>query len=175
MDRGEPAILVVMGVSGAGKTTVGGALARALGWRFLDGDALHSPASIDKMRRGIPLTEADRDPWLERLRQATASYLAAGERAVIACSALKRTHRSRLRVGPGVRFVYLKGGPPLLRERLRHRRGHYMKAPLLESQLATLEEPRDALTLDADLPVDVLVRRVIRAYGLKGERTEAGD
>lgn len=166
MEQSRPAIIIVMGVAGAGKSTVGVRLAVTLGWSFLDGDALHPAGNIAKMRQGKPLTDADRAPWLESVRRRIDAYLADDERAVIACSALRRDYRRRLRVGPAVRFVYLKGTVPVLRERLEQRRDHYMSAALLSSQLAVLEEPQDALVLDARLPVDQLVRCIIETFGL---------
>lgn len=164
------AVIILMGVAGAGKTTVGVRLAAALGWSFLDGDALHPSSNVDKMRRGIALTDADRAPWLERLRGAIEHYLAMGEPAVIACSALRRSYRARLRVDPRVRFVYLRGAEPLLRARLAARRGHYAGEALLASQLAALEEPRAALVLDAGLPVDALVERIVQRWHLAAKR-----
>jgi gluconokinase len=142
-------IIILMGVSGAGKTTVGQLLAAELGWDFADADNYHSAANIEKMRTGIPLDDTDRTPWLETLRQMIANAIDAGKNIVLACSALKRSYRDLLRVGPEVRFVYLKVLPPLLHERLRERRGHYMTEQMLASQLATLEEPQHALVIDA--------------------------
>jgi gluconokinase len=151
--RGRPAdrailVIVLMGVSGSGKTTVGHLLASQLGWRFADADDYHPAANIGKMRNGIPLTDADRAPWLEGLRSLIANWLAAGNNAVLACSALKQAYREILRVSPDVRFVYLKGTPQLLNERLHARLGHFMTQRMLESQLAALEEPHDALVVD---------------------------
>jgi gluconokinase len=138
-----------MGVSGAGKTTVGQLLAAELGWDFADADDYHSTINIEKMREGIPLTDADRAPWLETLREMLAGEIKAGESIVLACSALKRSYRDFLRVQPDARFVYLKVPPPVLQERLHARRGHYMTEQMLASQLATLEEPESALVIDA--------------------------
>lgn len=165
-DRRKP-VIVLMGVTGAGKTTVGQRLADALGWPFLEGDELHPPGNIDKMRRGIPLTDADRAPWLERLRARIERYLAHDQPAVVASSALREAYRERLRADPGaVRFVYLKGDPALLRHRLETRPGHFMKPPLLGTQLALLEEPADALVIDAALPVEEIVPRIRAAFGV---------
>lgn len=162
-----PAVIVVMGSAGAGKTTVGERLAAALGWDFLEGDALHPPANVDKMRRGIPLDDADRAPWLDRLRGCIERYLREQRRAVVACSALKRAYRERLRVDRArVRFVYLKGDYALLAERLRRRRGHFMKERMLAGQLAQLEEPASALVFDAARPVDDLVAQIRAALAL---------
>src|SRR5712691_1968377 len=149
-----------MGVSGAGKTTVGTMLASQLGWEFADADDYHPAANVEKMRTGIPLPDADRAPWLESLRSLIAAWMTAGKSAVLACSALKQAYRDRLMVGESVRVVYLKADRELLRERLLLRRGHYMKEGMLESQIETLEEPADAIVLDARLSVEDIVREV---------------
>ena len=142
-------VIVMMGVSGSGKTTVGQLLAEALHAEFIEGDAYHPPENIDKMRRGIALDDADRWPWLEILSAEIDRWLAAGRTVVLACSALKQRYRDILAKGrPGVRFVHLEGDKGLLRLRLDRRRGHYMPASLLDSQFATLEAPADAVTVD---------------------------
>ena len=137
----EPLAVVVMGVSGAGKTTLGRALATALGAEFIDGDDLHSEAARAKMAAGVPLTDEDRWPWLDRVGAA----LAGEERRVVACSALKRAYRDRIRAsaGAGLRFVYLVADAQAMRRRVAARPGHYMPASLIDSQFATLEPPRD--------------------------------
>ena len=134
-------IVVVFGVSGAGKTTIGKLLAEELGWRFLEADDFHSRANIEKMRSGSPLADEDRWPWLERLREQITRSLAAKENAVLACSALKRAYLERLRVSDDVKFVFLRGDYGLIENQLRHRRGHFMNPALLQSQFADLEEP----------------------------------
>jgi gluconokinase len=159
-------VIVVMGVSGAGKTTVGSRLAAALGWPFHEGDALHAPAAVAKMRRGVPLEDADRDPWLARLRALLDGLLAAGHDAVVTCSALTRAHRERLGLDrPGIVLVHLHGTETLLRARLRRRTGHFVRDELLASQLALLEPPGDALSLDVAAPPDALVARIRAAIG----------
>ena len=151
-------IVLLMGGSGAGKTTVGSALALELGWEYADADDYHPVANVEKMRNGIPLTDADREPWLDSLRSLIVAWMAAGKSAVLACSALKEAYRDRLMVGASVRVVYLKADRELLRERLLLRRGHYMKEGMLESQIESLEEPADAIVLNARLSVEEIVR-----------------
>jgi gluconokinase len=143
-------VILLMGVSGSGKTTVGQLLASQLGWQFADADDYHSAANVEKMRTGIPLTNADRGPWLATLRSMCAQWIAAGKNAVLACSALKRAYREELRVSPEVKFVYLKGSPQLLYERLHARSGHFMTEKMLGSQLEALEEPEDAIVVDVE-------------------------
>jgi len=158
--------VVVMGVSGSGKTTVGAALADALGLRFVDGDALHPAANVAKMAAGIPLDDADRAPWLD----AVGAVLADGP-VVVACSALKRAYRDRLRAAaPGLQLVFLDGDRALLASRMAARPGHFMPASLLDSQLATLERPEPdehALTADIARPAEEIVT------GLAGRMTGA--
>lgn len=142
-------VIIVMGVSGVGKTTIGKALAGELGWRFLEGDDLHPAASVAKMASGVPLTDEDRAPWLEQLRGLIAQALAREEDVVLACSALRRSYRQLLTVDPSrVRWVYLTAPAEVIADRLRARRGHFMPVSLLESQLQTLEAPDDALVVD---------------------------
>ncbi len=141
---------MLMGVSGAGKTTVGRLLASDLGWDFADADDYHPPANVEKMRSGTPLTDADRTPWLETLRTLIAGRIAAGKNTVLACSALKREYRQLLQVAPEVKVAYLKGTAETFRQRLRTRVGHFMTEQMLDSPLEALEEPEDAVVVDGD-------------------------
>ena len=142
-------VVVLMGVSGSGKTTIGRMLAGALNWRFYEGDDLHPQSNREKMSRGIPLTDSDRLPWLTSIRRLIERCLAGRVSAVIACSALKESYRQMLVVDPAkMKIVYLKGTPELLAQRIANRKGHFMPPALLPSQLDTLEEPRDAITVD---------------------------
>jgi carbohydrate kinase (thermoresistant glucokinase family) len=139
----DPLVLVVMGVSGCGKTTVAELLSQRLGWAFLEGDSLHPAANVEKMSAGQPLTDEDRWPWLERIADWIDSRLDAGESGVVTCSALKRSYRDLLsRRGSGVCFVFLSGERETLEERMKARTGHFMPTSMLDSQLATLEEPQ---------------------------------
>jgi len=166
-----PAALVVMGVSGSGKSTIAQGLAEALGWDFIDGDDLHPPANIAKMSAGIPLEDADRWPWLEAIAVWLRRELDAGRSGVVACSALRRVYRERLRAaGPGVRFVYLDVAHEELARRMRGRR-HFMPPALLGSQLATLEEPASdepALRVAANGTVEATLAAVLRGLQQQG-------
>jgi gluconokinase len=159
-------IIVVMGVSGSGKTTVGSLLASDLGWCFADADDYHSAENVEKMRMGIPLTDADRGPWLERLRARIVEWLKSGSNGVLACSALRQVYRDRLRVNKRVHFVFLRGARNLLSTRLLQRHDHYMKQSMLDSQLTTLEEPVDAVTVDAGLAPEKIVQQIRESLAL---------
>ena len=135
-------VVIISGVSGAGKTTIGQLLADELGWRFYEADDFHSLANIDKMRQGIPLTDKDRWPWLETLRELIKRCAAADGNAVLACSALKEAYRRRLRVNADAKLVFLRGDYELIANQLRQRHGHFMNPALLQSQFADLEEPK---------------------------------
>jgi carbohydrate kinase (thermoresistant glucokinase family) len=159
----KPLVLVLMGVSGCGKSTTGARLSKLLGWPFRDADSFHPPANIDKMSKGLPLTDDDRQPWLAAIAQWIDERLAAGECGIVSCSALKRTYR-RIIVGEraGVRLVYLKGNMDLIGDRLSRRRNHFMPAALLRSQFDALEEPQgDERALS--VPVSLSPRRVVEA------------
>lgn len=159
-------ILVMMGVCGCGKSTVGEAVAAALGWPFLDADDFHPASNVAKMAAGTPLTDDDRWPWLDRVADELRARLARGEHAVLACSALKQAYRDRLGAAGDVRFVHLAGDYATIAARLASRRHRYMPATLLDSQFAALEPPDDALVVDVAQPVDRQVDRVLSAYGL---------
>src|SRR5687767_14336865 len=135
-------VIILMGVTASGKTTVGRMLAVELAYRFYDADDFHPRANIDKMRRGIALDDADRRPWLKALSDLVRRCLAGHTDAVLACSALKQSYRRSLLIDPQVRLVYLKADHGLIRQRLRQRQGHFMNPDLLASQFATLEEPQ---------------------------------
>ncbi|HKV10898.1 MAG TPA: gluconokinase [Thermoanaerobaculia bacterium] len=160
-------IAVVMGVSGVGKTTIGKRLAAELGWTFYEGDDFHPAANVDKMSRGIPLTDEDRAPWLAALREVIDGCVRRGENAILACSALKSAYRETLRGDhPEVVFVHLRADPRVIAERLEHRTGHYMKRGLLESQLATLEEPGEAVAVDASGAPGEIVEEIRKRLGV---------
>ena len=163
-------IVVLMGVAGSGKTTVGSLLARRLGWRFIEADDYHSPSEIEHMLAGVPLSDDERQPWLVKLRGVLAECVARKESAVLACSALKESYRRQLTVDANaVRFVYLKGDPAVIRDRLRRRVGHFAKESLLASQYAALEEPDDALTIAIDGTPEQLAQRIRDGLGLTSE------
>ena len=135
-------VIIICGVTGAGKTTIGQLLAQELEWEFYDADDFHSAANISKLKVGVPLTDEDRQPWLDKLREFIAECLLAGKNAVLACSALKKAYRGRLRVSEGVKFVFLRGNRKRIVDQLRRRRGHFMNPALLSSQFEDLEEPQ---------------------------------
>jgi gluconokinase len=163
--RANPSIVLVMGVSGSGKTTVGALLAGRLGWPYAEADAFHPRANIEKMAAGHPLTDADRVPWLRAIGAWIDDRLATGAHGVVTCSALKRSYRDMLR-RPGVCMVYLRGSRELIAARLTARHGHFFQPALLDSQLAALEEPapdEDALVVDIDATPAGVVDRIIGA------------
>ncbi len=164
--------IVVMGVSGCGKSTTGEALAAHLGWPFVEGDSFHPEANVAKMRAGIPLDDDDRAPWLRALAAEIGRNEALGQSSVIGCSSLKRAYRDILREGaPRVRFLHVHGARALLESRLSHREGHFFPAKLLDSQLATLEPlaaDEDGVVVDMALSVEDQVRQALRQMGLEG-------
>jgi gluconokinase len=162
-------IVILFGVSGAGKTTIGKLLGEELGWKFYEADDFHPRSNIEKMRSGHPLTDEDRWPWLKLLREQITRSLVAKENAVLACSALKRAYRERLRVSDDVKFVCLRGDYALIENQLRQRSGHFMNPALLQSQFADLEEPQpdeDVLTIDLGRAPQELVEEIKAKLGL---------
>jgi len=158
-----------MGVSGSGKTTIGKLLADSLNWEFSDADAFHSPENVEKMRRGIPLSEADRVPWLQDLQTAVKHWLLENKNVVLACSALKDSYRQYLILdidSDRLKLIYLKGSYELIQQRLQERRNHYMTEKLLDSQFDTLEEPLNALFIDVAQPPQVIVQNIRSAWGI---------
>jgi gluconokinase len=154
--------IIVMGVSGSGKTSVGKSLAEQLGWDFYDADDFHPPENIAKMASGIALNDSDRAPWLASLHDLISSTLKAGRRGVLACSALKERYRQQLLdSNPDVQIVYLKGTYDLIWSRMSKRSDHYMKPQMLQSQFETLEEPDHALTVSASKPVTEIVQELV--------------
>ena len=160
-------IVIVMGVVGAGKTTVGKLLASQLGWEFADADDFHPESNVEKIRHGIALTDEDREPWLDRLQEAIVRWIAGGKSVVLACSALKRAYRAKLCVSPQVRFVYLKGSFALIADRLRSRHGHFAGESILASQLAELEEPEQAITVEIRDAPEQMVAEIRRALAME--------
>ncbi len=154
-------IIIVMGVSGSGKTTIGKLLADSLKWEFSDADVFHSPENVEKMQRGIPLSEADRIPWLQDLQTAIKHWLQENKNVVLACSALKDSYRQFLLLDSVcIKLVYLKGSYELIQTRLQERSNHYMNEKLLGSQFNTLEEPLDTLCIDVAQPPQIIVQNI---------------
>jgi len=160
-------IVIVMGVTGSGKTSVGSLLAQRLGWQFADADDFHPPTNIEKISQGVALDDLDRRPWLAAMREAILRWNGGGKNVVLACSALKRSYRDQLRAGP-VQFVYLKGDSELIRERLRKRHGHFASETILKSQFQDLEEPQEAITVEIGKEPSVIVSQIVEK--LKVER-----
>ncbi len=161
-------IVLLMGVSGVGKTTVGKGLASHLSWPFHDADDLHSPGNVERMRSGRPLDDEARMPWLRAVRDLIRALAQRGENAVVACSALKASYRAMLLDGaPDVRIVHLTAPVEVLRKRVGDRAGHFMPAALIESQVSVLEPPADALTIDATQPVADVVQQIVDGLNLR--------
>jgi gluconokinase len=159
-------IVLIMGVAGSGKTTIGTLLAESLVWEFQDADDFHSPANIEKMRLGIPLDDADRIPWLQDIRIAIAQWLQENRNVVLACSALKASYRQFL-VGDSsdIKIVYLKGSDKIIQKRLQERQNHFMGEKLLNSQFNTIEEPNNAIYIDISQPPEEIVNFLKTIFG----------
>ena len=159
-------VVIIMGTTGAGKTTMGTMLAAQLNWQFADADGFHPPANIEKMSHGIPLNDADRAPWLAAMRKAILEWIAVGKNVILACSALKRAYREELRPSLEVKIVYLKGNYALFAERIRQRHGHFAGEGILAGQFADLEEPDDAITIDAAKSPEEIVAGIRKQLGI---------
>ncbi len=166
----EGTVLILMGPMGCGKTAIGKLLSRKLGWPFYDGDDFHPKTNVDKMRKGISLTDVDRKPWLERLHDKIKHWHRHKESVVLACSALKQTYRDMLGIDQEhVKIIYLKGSYELLRRRVEQREHPYMNTNLLKNQLNTLEEPSDGLWVDISPVPEKIVSSIIESLGLAQE------
>lgn len=159
-------IIVLMGVTGSGKTTIGRLLSEELGWRYYDADDFHPRANVEKMQNGVPLNDCDRLPWLETLRNLIRQCLERDENAVLACSALKESYRKYLLVNKKVNLIYLKGSYALIQKRLSARHGHFMNPKLLDSQFETLEVPSHAVQIDVSSSPDEIVKTIRNHLGL---------
>ena len=159
-------VIVLMGVTGSGKTTIGRRLAAELGWKYFDADDFHPCANVEKMRTGIPLDDVDRIPWLETLRDLIRNCLEQGENSVLACSALKQSYREYLLIDERVKLIYLKGEYELIEKRLSERQGHFMNPKLLKSQFAALEEPEPDVQVDISLSPGEITQAIRNRLGL---------
>jgi gluconokinase len=169
--QASPVVIIVMGVAGSGKTAIGKLLSQRLHFQFADADDFHSPANVEKMQSGKPLTDEDRAPWLAHLSDLIEEWINTDRHTVLACSALKQSYRNILQQhktkSNAIQFVYLKGSYDLFLNRLQSRAGHYMKADMLKSQFETLEEPDSAISIDASLSVEEVVAKTIAAVSNK--------
>ena len=161
-------VVIILGVTGSGKTTIGKMLAAPLAWEFVDADSFHPPANVEKMSMDIPLDDADRLPWLHVIHSAMVQWITERKNMVLACSLLKRSYREMLPMGPDVKLVYLKGDLDLIQQRVRLRPGHFAKEGLLASQFALLEEPKEneAISLDINHSAEELVAELRGRLGL---------
>ncbi|WP_066425370.1 gluconokinase [Anabaena sp. 4-3] len=159
-------IILIMGVSGAGKTTIAKLLADSLHWEFQDADNFHTPENIEKMSQGIPLKDSDRIPWLEEIGKAIAQWLRENKNVVLACSALKASYRQYLVLDNNVKIVYLRGSYDTIQKRLQQRQNHFMTEKLLKSQFDTLEEPDNAICVDISQPPEVIVKTIKTTLGI---------
>ncbi len=155
-------VLIIMGVSGSGKTTVGKILSNKLGWIYFEGDEYHPKENVEKMSAGIPLNDDDRKPWLLKLRSIIEDALSHEKNIVLTCSALKKSYREILKVNDDVKFVYLKGSYDLIELRMLQRKNHFMKPGMLKSQFETLEEPEDAITISIDSELNVIIESIVK-------------
>ena len=163
----HPTVIILMGVSGSGKSAVGSELARRLGWQFFDGDDFHPEYNIQKMAKGTPLTDEDRKPWLGVLNDLIAEQIALEKPSIIACSALKQAYRDQLVEGnEGAVIVYLRGDFDMIYERIKNRSNHFMKTQLLQSQYETLEDPEEALVISIDQSIESIVNQIINELNL---------
>ena len=163
----QPTILILMGVTGSGKTTIGRRFTEDVGWKYFDADDFHPDSNIEKMKAGVPLNDADRQPWLLRLREVISDCVERNEAAAISCSALKESYRQLLTIDKRVKFVYLQGSYELIKQRLNTRSGHYMNPGLLASQFATLDEPVDCLRIDVSESPDKIVRLIKKHFRIE--------
>lgn len=155
-------VLIIMGVAGSGKTSVGKLLSEKLDWQYFEGDAYHPKENVEKMSNGIPLNDKDRMPWLLKLRSIIEDSLAKGTNIILTCSALKESYRKILKVSDEVRFIYLKGGYELIEDRMMKRNDHFMKPGMLKSQFEALEEPKDALAIDIDNSCENIIDVILK-------------
>lgn len=170
-----PQAIILMGVSGSGKTSVGLRLSEILGWQFFDGDDFHPAENIAKMSQGIPLDDYDRKSWLASLHDLVAQKLGEGNSILLACSALKRKYRDQLRKdNPGLVFVHLKGDYDLIYSRMEERKIHYMESSMLQSQFEDLEEPREAIVINIDQEIESIVERILEDLNLNKYRSNHG-
>jgi gluconokinase len=168
-------IVILMGPTGAGKTTVGRLLAAHHGWQFVDGDTFHPAANVEKMKRGVPLEDSDRLPWLQAIRGSIEQWIADHQNVVLACSALKRIYREQLCTGPEVKLVYLKGTYDEIYKRLSQRTGHFATQKLLASQFAALEEPSDAVTVEVSLSPEEIVAEICRRLPIASTQSSVNE